>query len=495
MTAQAGLSAVAGLVGDAGLFGEDRIREMCADSLAYSPADETEVCLTSRTGGYTRFARDRIHQPQEITEWSVQIRAVIHSAGGSWAGHAATGDPADLRAAALAATAAARAQQAAGLPGLAHRIPELEVEHGSVEHQPLPARILRPVATAAFDEGVRSALAWRAMRSAGAHGGWAAGMLGRAVTELAVASSAGVSRATTATEALGSLTVAVDGGSSHWADVDRDADVLRTAESMEQTVAEAVRARRPTVLEPGVYDVVLGPLAVGELVEALPAFGFTGADLADGVGALARRRGERVAAASVTVVDDAARGRGLPIGFDREGSSKRTVRLLDAGVVTDGVTDAATAARLAEAGSAVAAVSTGHAHIGREQAPAPTAANLHLLPGSAEIEELIAGVARGIYVQRFWYTRVVDPVATTLTGVSRDACFAIVDGHLAGPVAGARFTESVFGVLDRVDGVGRAVLSQPLMNIFNGVVTAPALRVRGFRFGAARPAATPGGDR
>lgn len=63
-----------------------------------------------------------------------------------------------------------------------------------------------------------------------------------------------------------------------------------------------------------------------------------------------------------------------------------------------------------------------------------------------------------------------------------------MDGRLAGPVAGARFTESVFGLLDRTDGVGSQVLSQPLTNVLNGAVTAPALRVRAFRLGPHDPA-------
>jgi hypothetical protein len=49
----------------------------------------------------------------------------------------------------------------------------------------------------------------------------------------------------------------------------------------------------------------------------------------------------------------------------------------------------------------------------------------------------------------------------------------------------ARFTESVFGVLSRVDALGADVLAQPLANVWNGSVSAPAVRVRGFRFGSA----------
>ena len=62
-------------------------------------------------------------------------------------------------------------------------------------------------------------------------------------------------------------------------------------------------------------------------------------------------------------------------------------------------------------------------------------------------------------------------------------CFRIRDGHLAEPVDGARFTRSVLGFLSTVDAVADRVVSQPIMNVWNGAVSAPAVRGTGFRFG------------
>ncbi|MGC8474588.1 MAG: metallopeptidase TldD-related protein, partial [Candidatus Dormibacteria bacterium] len=86
-------------------------------------------------------------------------------------------------------------------------------------------------------------------------------------------------------------------------------------------------------------------------------------------------------------------------------------------------------------------------------------------------------------ISRFHYTRMVDPEASTFTGVTRDAAFRIRGGRLAGPVASSRFTEEVLGILSRTDGVGSQLISQPIMNVWNGVASAPSLRVRGFRLG------------
>ncbi len=67
--------------------------------------------------------------------------------------------------------------------------------------------------------------------------------------------------------------------------------------------------------------------------------------------------------------------------------------------------------------------------------PEPEAANIVMAPGELSEEDLISGVDRGVYVQRFWYTRLVDRVEGTITGVTRDACFLIEHGRLTAPIA------------------------------------------------------------
>ncbi|MGH3409521.1 MAG: metallopeptidase TldD-related protein, partial [Streptosporangiaceae bacterium] len=227
----------------------------------------------------------------------------------------------------------------------------------------------------------------------------------------------------------------------------------------------------------GVHDVVFGGLAAGELIGFLPDFGFTAPAVEAGIGLAATRPGAELAPAAITVADDALAPAGLPFPFDFEGTPKRRVELIAAGRVGGAVSD------LASAG-ATGGVSTGHAHIARESSPAPEAASLIMTPGEASEDDLIAGVERGLYIQRLWYNRLVDAEAGTVVGTSRDGCFLISGGRLTAGLAGGRFTESVLGALARTDGIGRRLISQPVPNVWNGCATAPAIRVRGFRFGA-----------
>jgi PmbA protein len=439
--------------------------ETLESALRSFDADELEIAVLARAGGYTRFAGSRIHQPQEITEVQYLVRAV--AAGHPYRAGATTA--AALPRAVRAACAGARTRASlAGRPG--------RVELAG----PQPAGSAAGHwydDTAAYDTAARTGLARQAMAAAEAAGGEAAGMLGRAVTQQFAVTSRGLRRAAAATEASGSLTVTIDDGTAHWTDLGRSAARLHVAESVADTVAQARASRGRQELAPGRYLVVLGAEAVGDLLQFLPALGFSGSLAAAGLG-LTARAGEQLLPAWTDIADDAAADTGLPLDFDIEGVTKRRVPFFDRGRVGEPVTDLATAASLGRA-------STGHAHIAREQVPEPVAANIVMAPGAVSEAELIAAVARGVYLQRFWYTRLVDRVAGTITGVTRDACFRIENGRLTTPLEGLRFTESVTGVLARAEAAGREVRSQPVMNVWNGAVSAPALRTASFRLGPA----------
>jgi predicted Zn-dependent protease len=436
------------------------------NAIQTTEADELEIAVLARAGEYTRFAGDVIHQPQDITEVQYLVRAVVnghaHRSATTVASHLADA----VRQATTGAREHARAAAAPGHTGVSG--PQPDGTNGTLWFDDV----------AAFDAKARVDAARAAMADAGAAGGSAAGMFGRAVTQQAVATSRGLRRSTVATEASGGLTVTVADGTAHWIDIARSADRLRLGPSVSHTVTQAVASQGRVELPAGTYDVVLGAEAVAELLQFLPALGFSGELAAAGAGLVATRGGEQVVAELLDVADDATADVGLPIGFDIEGVTKRRVPFFEHGRVGEPVTDLAVAAALGSS-------STGHAHIAREEVPSPAAANIVLAPGTATETDLIAGVEHGVYVQRFWYTRLVDRVDGTITGVTRDACFRIENGVLTTPLAGMRFTQSVTECLAGVVGLGRDVRSVPLMNVWNGVTSAPAVRAAAFRLGAA----------
>jgi PmbA protein len=438
-------------------------------ALAGASADHAEIFLAARTGQHTRFAGDRVHQPQTIVECQVMVRAVA----GTGSARVAVSSLAAARGAVAAACELAQRRDRPGAGG-----PSAPMPHGVAgRSDPGSSAGLWHDATAAWEAGPRSALAGAIMDAARRAGGTAAGVLTAAVTELAVATTGGQHCYGVATEAGFSLTARIGEASSYAADLSRDAGRLDVAERADRVIGQAARAGRVMAVPDGVHDVVFGGLAAGELAGFVPDFGFTGPAVAAGIGLAATRPGAVLAPPGVTIADDAAADVGLPFPFDFEGTPKRRVELIAAGRAGEAVSDLASAA-------ATGGRSTGHAHIARESSPAPEAANLILMPGRASEEDLIAGVGRGLYIQRLWYNRLVDAATGTVVGTSRDGCFLIEDGKLTTGLAGGRFTESVLGALARTDGIGARLITQPVPNVWNGCVSAPAIRVRGFRFGS-----------
>jgi predicted Zn-dependent protease len=104
-------------------------------------------------------------------------------------------------------------------------------------------------------------------------------------------------------------------------------------------------------------------------------------------------------------------------------------------------------------------------------------------PGTKTVDELVAGLERGLYVTRFHYTNVVHPVTTSLTGMTRDGTFLVEDGRVVGGVRNLRFTQSILDALAGCEDVGRDV--ELTTGDFSGGALAPAVRLAGFAFTSA----------
>ena len=444
-------------------FGKDQSLSALDAALDGAVCDHLEIAATSRMGEHTRFAGERIHQAQSIIECQIMVRAVV----GTGSARVAVNSFADLKRAVAGATALARERD-----GVTGAVTPYDVALGPIDDD---TSHLWFEATLNWDVTERSRLAGMVMSQAQRAGGTVNGNFMTAVTELAVATSGGVRAHGRATEAGFTMTVRFGDASSYIGDLSRDASMLRVQPRAFEAVDDTSRVRDVVPVPDGVHDVVFGPLAAGELIGFVPDFGFTAPAVRAVIGLVAQHRGEVIAPSFITITDDAKAPVGLPFPFDFEGSQKRPVRLIDRGSVGDAVGDLANAS--------VTRGSTGHASIGREQSPEPACANLIMEPGTSSEEDLIAGVERGLFVQRLWYNRLVDAERGTVVGTSRDACFLIEDGRKKQALMSGRFNESVIDALARTDALSTHRFSQPIPNLWNSCITAPAMRVRGFRFG------------
>jgi predicted Zn-dependent protease len=100
--------------------------------------------------------------------------------------------------------------------------------------------------------------------------------------------------------------------------------------------------------------------------------------------------------------------------------------------------------------------------------------------GDATEAEMIRSTDRGLLVTRFHYSNVVNPMESSITGMTRDGTFLIERGEIVGPVRNLRFTQSILGALSNVSMVGRE--SSLSSEFFFSASRVPALKVDGFHF-------------
>src|ERR1700739_3938768 len=97
--------------------GQDAALAALEEALSASAADQVEIFVAARTGEHTRFADERVHQPQTIIECQVMVRA----GAGTGSARVAVSSLGAARNAVVAASEMARRRDGAG--GLNDRRP------------------------------------------------------------------------------------------------------------------------------------------------------------------------------------------------------------------------------------------------------------------------------------------------------------------------------------------------------------------------------------
>ncbi len=233
----------------------------------------------------------------------------------------------------------------------------------------------------------------------------------------------------------------------------------------------AVRSANPVDLDPGSYRVVLGPEAVADIMDFLGYMGFSAKAYAEDRSFMSNHLGDKVMSELVTIVDDAFSPLAMGATFDYEGVPKQRVALIDRGVAANPVTDSYWAAQTGRA-------NTGHA-LPAPNSWGPMPLNIEMLPGDATLDELIGSVERGVYVTRFHYVNVEDPVPVTLTGMTRDGTFMIEDGRLTSPLKNLRFTQSAVEALGGCEGV---TAERRFVGTEEGASLVPGILLASFNF-------------
>lgn len=431
-------------------------RTLARRAVEVAGADEAEALVIAGDSALTRFAGNRIHQNVLEEDARVSVRAVL----GKRIGVASTNrlDDDSLAEVALAATRAAEhAPEDADFPGL-----------------PTPEAVDTPDRSsdslAALDAEARAGAAAAVIEQSSARGLTAAGKISAADSVVAVANSHGVDvsmpvslvRATV-------LSMGRDGGSGWASFTAASAAGLAPAALGDAAADLAERSADPADLDPGEYVVVLAPEAVAEMLAMLAYTGFSAKAVDEGSSFMTGHAGERLFSESITIVDDALDPDAVGLTFDYEGMPKRRTSLVEEGVVIGPVTDSYWAARSESP-------NTGHA-LPAPNSFGPIPLDMQIAQGTGSVDDMVAAVERGIYVTRFHYVNVEDPVQAVLTGMTRDGTFLIESGRLTRPLKNLRFTQSAVDALDRVSAVGGR---RERVGEMMGSSLVPALTIDGF---------------
>ena len=439
------------------------ILKMLKRLIEQSPADQTEALLMTEDSSLTRFTPATVHQHGAERNQTLLLRVVL----GKQVAVVTTNllQPSSLR------TTLAKAVS------LAQVLPP----NPDFVSLPLP----RPIMEAkTFHENIRRLTPGKkvktiqeAMGLGKNKGASVSGAFSHGIVEVAVLNSLGVEAYQQYSDLFFHLIAQNDHGSGYASFVSRDPDRLMI-EPLVGIALSKISKGSPIAAPPGEYEVILEPEAVQELLTFMGYLGLHALAVQEGRSFLCHHSGEKLLNEKVTIYDDGLDPHGLQVPFDFEGVPKQKVLFFDKGVARDITYDSLTAGREKKE-------STGHA-LTPPNTEGPIPVNLFMEQGNSTLEEMIRSVRKGIYVTRFHYTNVVEPMKAVITGMTRDGTFWIEDGEIKNPIQNLRFTESILKAFSKVKAISRERKICTSGSVYGrrfvtGTV-APAVQIDGFNF-------------
>jgi len=444
----------------------------------YASADEVECLFYGGHSALTRFANNSIHQNVAEENYGVSLRTVF---GGRTA-RATTNrfDDESLRDVVKASEALARVQEPdADLLPVPHAGGSALATQGRPP-QSAPSRHFEQ--TAALTPAQRAEAVGQIVGIAQKKKLTAAGIFASSESVEGIINSRGLSQWHTQTSAEISITM-LAADSSGWQKANSPDVANLDPVALAQVAADkAARSAAPREIPPGKYTVILEPAAVLDTV-GFGFFDFGGLAILDQRSFLNNRIGTQLFGENINIWDDVSHPQQSGSPFDGEGVLRKTLKLVENGVVKRLVYARATAEKIEKseyAGKVGSIEATGHGFpIPNEMGEAPMNIVFEPPRDPKTVEEMIASTERGILVTRLWYIREVDPYEKILTGMTRDGTFLVENGKIVCGLRNFRFNQSLIEMLSNVEQMSTPVRTSGEES-FDMVV--PAMKVRGFNF-------------
>jgi predicted Zn-dependent protease len=450
----------------------DRIRK-------FSTADEVEVLFSGGKFALTRFANNVIHQNVAEENAVISVRTVF---GGRTA-RASTNkfDDESLRRVVAASESLAKVQ---------HSDPDLLPMPNSREAAGSAGEGVRATLTpsrqfaetAAITPELRAEGVKQIVGVAERLKLTTAGVFSSAESVEGIFTSRGLCNWHSQTLAEISITMLAE-DSSGWQKANSpDVRNLDAATLAEIAARKTVDSARPREIPAGKYTVILEPAAVLDIVGFM-FWDYSGMAILDQRSFLTGRIGVPLFGENIIISDDVTHPLQTGCPFDGEGMRRKTLLLVEGGVVKRVVYARGTAERMkkSEYKDKVGPIeATGHGFpLPNEVGEMPMNIVFASPHDPHTVEQMIASTERGVLVTRLWYIREVDPFEKIVTGMTRDGTFYVENGRVQHGVRNFRFNQSLIHMLSNVEAMSVPVRASGEES-FDMVV--PAMKVRDFNF-------------
>jgi len=408
--------------------GEKKLKQIAEKVLNFSTAQETEVLLFVGNNFLTRFANNQIHQNVAWHDLGISIRIVNDKKIG------------------VASTNSFDDESLKKLVDKAIKLAKLQKPDKNFISLPKPRKIPKvknEVYEAKEDELAKSV--YTVIKKAKKNKLIASGAYANDTSELAVANSRGVWAYHAGSSCNLSTIILGKTSSGFAADVGRNVKSVNAEKVAKTAIKKTIDSANPKDIKPGEYEVILEPQAVSEMLAFFQWYGPNARIYHEQASCLSGKMGSRVFGKNITIIDDPFHPEIFPMPFDYEGQPKKTMTIVEKGILKNIAYDSYYAKRYKKQ-------NTGHA-LPAPNTMGPIPLHLYIKPGSKTKEQMIKSVKYGLLVTRLWYVRVLNPKTLNVTGMTRDGTFLIENGKIVRPVKNLRFNQNIPEALNNVVSV------------------------------------------
>ena len=219
-----------------------------------------------------------------------------------------------------------------------------------------------------------------------------------------------------------------------------------------------VNSLNPHGCEPGTYDIIFEPYAIGEMLAFVFSSNFNLKIYSEKRSCFYNKLGEMISSEDFSLIDDPHYPEGIGSKpFDDEGMPTKQRALIDSGIFTNTFSDLFHAFKEGIESSGNASRPGYPAGRSAQPIPFPSPHNLRIKANDNSKDEIIKDTKKGLLVGRLWYTYAVNPERGDFSCTARSGIRIIENGIITKPGKSVRIVHNLPVLLQNIAAVGNDV--------------------------------------